>query len=88
MEGKQKKNLSLFNLGTGNGVSVIEAIQAFEKVSGQTLKYAIGPRRAGDVVAVYANNDLARKELGWDPSRSLDDMMLSAWKWQQNLETR
>lgn len=87
VEKKNKKNLSLFNLGTGNGVSVIEAIQSFEKVSGKKLNYTIGQRRPGDVVAVYANNSLARKELNWDPACSLDDMMLSAWKWQQNLDS-
>lgn len=83
---KNKKNVSLFNLGTGNGVSVLEAIKSFEKVSGKKLKYTIGPRRAGDVVAIYANNNLAKTELNWNPEYSLDDMMLSAWKWQENLE--
>ncbi len=86
LEHKNKKNLSLFNLGTGNGVSVMEVIRSFEKVSGKKLEYKVGPRRDGDVVAVYANNNLARTELGWNPVFSLDDMMLSAWKWQQNLE--
>lgn len=81
-----KKNPSLFNLGTGNGVSVLEAIHSFVKVSGIKLLYTIGPRREGDVVAVYANNSLAKQELGWIPQYSLDDMMLSAWKWQQHLE--
>jgi UDP-glucose 4-epimerase len=83
---KNKKNLSLFNLGTGNGVSVLEVIHSFEKVSGKKLNYLIGKRRDGDVIAVYANNHLAKTELGWDPEFMLDDMMLSAWKWQQNLE--
>lgn len=83
---KNKKNLSLFNLGTGNGVSVMEVIRSFEKVSGVKLKYTVGARREGDVVAVYANNDLAKRELNWCPEFSLDDMMLSAWKWQQHLE--
>lgn len=86
ISGKNKKNLSLFNLGTGNGVSVMEAIQSFEKVSGVKLNYTIGGRRPGDVIAVYANNTLAKTELNWIPKYNLDDMMLSAWKWQQNLE--
>ena len=76
----------MFNLGTGNGVSVLEAIQSFEKVSGKKLNYTIGARRAGDVIAIYANNTLAKTELKWNPEYSLDDMMLSAWKWQENLE--
>lgn len=86
IEGKNKKKLSLYNLGTGNGVSVLEAIQSFEKVSGKKLIYTVGPRREGDVIAVYANNTLAKSELHWVPQYSLDDMMLSAWKWQLNLE--
>lgn len=86
IENKNKKSVSLFNLGTGNGVSVLEAIQSFEKVSNTKLKYVVGARREGDVIAVYANNTLAKTELEWIPQYSLDDMMLSAWKWQLNLE--
>ena len=86
IEGKNKTKISLFNLGTGNGVSVLEAIHSFEKVSGIKLDYKIGARREGDVIAVYANNTLAKSELNWNPEFSLDDMMLSAWKWQQNLD--
>lgn len=86
IEGRNKKHVSLFNLGTGNGVSVLEAIQSFEKVSNTKLNYVVGPRREGDVIAVYANNALAKTELNWVPQYSLDDMMLSAWKWQLNLE--
>ncbi len=82
---ENKKNVSLFNLGTGNGVSVIEAITSFEKVSGKKLNYTIGGRREGDVVAIYANNNLAKTELKWAPQFTIDDMMLSAWKWQLNL---
>ena len=85
IENKQKKSTSIFNLGTGNGVSVLEAINSFEKVSGQKLNYEVGPRRAGDVINIYANNDFAKKELNWIPKFNLDDMMLSAWKWQSNL---
>lgn len=85
--GKQyRKNLSLFNLGTGNGVSVLEVIRSFEKMSGTKLNYTVGGKREGDVIAVYADNSLAKKELHWEPEFSLDDMMLSAWKWQQHLE--
>jgi len=86
VESKNKNAISLFNLGTGNGVSVLEAIRSFEKVSGKKLEYVIGARRAGDVIAVYADNTYSKSELNWEPQFSLDDMMLSAWKWQQNLE--
>jgi UDP-glucose 4-epimerase len=82
---KNKTNLSLFNLGTGNGITVLEAIHSFEKISGLKLNYEMGPRREGDVEAIYANNDLARKELGWVPKYGIDDMMSSAWKWQQSI---
>src|SRR5690606_4635955 len=83
---KNKKQLSLYNLGTGDGVSVIEVIKSFEKVSGTKLNYKIGARRDGDVIAVYADNTLVKQELGWNPQFNLDDMMLTAWKWQQYLE--
>jgi UDP-glucose 4-epimerase len=86
LEKRNKKSLSLFNLGTGNGVTVMEAIQSFEKISGKKLNYTIGARREGDVIAVYADNTLAKNELKWQPVFSLDDMMASAWKWQLNLE--
>jgi UDP-glucose 4-epimerase len=86
---KEEKNTGLcevFNLGSGNGVSVLEAIHAFEKVSGIKLNYEMGPRRPGDVVAVYANNDLAKELLEWDPRFSLDDMLSTAWKWELRLK--
>jgi len=76
----------VFNLGTGNGVTVLEAIYSFEKVSGVKLNYEIGPRRPGDIVAIYANNDLAKTTLGWQPQYSLDDMMHTAWEWEKRLK--
>jgi UDP-glucose 4-epimerase len=76
----------VFNLGTGNGVTVLEAIHAFEKVSGVKLNYTIGPRRPGDVVAIYANNELARSRLGWVPKYSLEDMLATAWRWEQKIK--
>lgn len=72
-----------YNLGTGNGVSVLEMIDSFEKVSGKKLNYKIEDRRAGDVVAVYADNKKATKDLGWIPAYSLDEMMKTAWAWEQ-----
>ncbi|HEY8389009.1 MAG TPA: UDP-glucose 4-epimerase GalE [Parasegetibacter sp.] len=84
--GKNERLCEVFNLGTGNGVTVLEAIAAFEKVSGVKLNYTIGPRRAGDVIAIYANNELAKKKLGWEIHYSLDDMMRTAWEWEKRLE--
>ena len=86
IENRQKQKTSIFNLGTGNGVSVFEAINSFEKVSNHKLNYSVGPRRAGDVINIYANNNLAKQELHWMPKLNLDDMMLSAWKWQLNIK--
>jgi len=77
----------VFNLGTGNGVTVLEAIRAFENTSGIKLNYVIGPRRPGDIMAIYANNDLAKSKLGWQPRYSLEDMVITAWKWEQRLQT-
>jgi len=84
---KNMKSAEVYNLGTGNGVTVLEAIKAFEKVSGVKLNYQIGPRRPGDVIAIYANNDLARKQLGWTTEYGLEEMMSTAWKWEQKLKT-
>ena len=86
VENKNKAACEVFNLGTGNGVTVLEAIKAFEKVSGVKLNYTIGPRRPGDVIAIYANNDKAKRELGWHTKYSLEDMMRTAWDWEQRLE--
>lgn len=80
---QQESNCEIFNLGIGEGVTVLEAIQAFEDVSGQKLNYILGPRRAGDVVAIYANNDRAVQRLGWQAKRSISDIMRSAWEWEQ-----
>jgi len=79
---KNSSNYEIFNLGIGEGVTVIEAIQAFEKTSGLKLNYTMAPRREGDVVAIYANNDKARESLGWQPKRNIEDIMRTAWKWE------
>jgi UDP-glucose 4-epimerase len=84
--GKATKRCDVFNLGTGNGVTILEAIKAFEKVTGQKLNYSIGPRRPGDVVAIYANNEYARTALGWETKYGIEDMMATAWKWEQRLK--
>lgn len=88
LAGTSNQNPAIFNLGTGDGFTVLEVIQAFEKVSGQKLNYQLGPRRAGDVIAIYANNEKARTELGWKPQYSLDDMMATAWNWEQKVNEK
>jgi UDP-glucose 4-epimerase len=81
---KQKNKIpcEVFNLGSGNGITVLEAIKTFEKVSGRKLNYKIGPRRPGDVIAIYANNDFAKSALNWKIKYDLDDMLLTAWNWE------
>ncbi|HEY6083201.1 MAG TPA: UDP-glucose 4-epimerase GalE [Chitinophagaceae bacterium] len=86
LDKKNTANYEIFNLGTGNGVSVLEAIKAFEKVSGTKLNYTLGPRRPGDVVAIYADNTKAKKLLGWAPEYDIEDMMRTAWKWELKLQ--
>lgn len=83
LAGKNNTNLELFNLGIGEGVSVLEAIQAFEKVTGKKLNYTVGDRRPGDVVAVYANKERATNLLNWAPQRGIDSIMQTAWAWEQ-----
>jgi UDP-glucose 4-epimerase len=83
IDDRNKSNCEVFNLGTGNGVTVLELINAFEKVSGRKLNYKVGPRRPGDVVEVYANNNKACKLLGWETKHDLNSMMDTAWRWEQ-----
>lgn len=80
---KNTSNCEIYNLGTGNGVTVLEAINAFEKVSGVKLNYTIGAKRSGDVESIYANNNLAKQVLGWQPKYNIEEMMQTAWAWEQ-----
>jgi UDP-glucose 4-epimerase len=73
----------IFNLGTGTGTSVMEVVKAFERVSGIRLRYEMKTRRAGDVEAIYANNEKAVQKLGWHAERDLDTMIRTAWMWEQ-----
>ena len=79
---QNEQNLEVFNLGIGEGVSVLEAIHAFIKVTGRKLNYRLGERRPGDVIAIYANKTLAEKRLGWIPRRDINDIMRTAWAWE------
>jgi UDP-glucose 4-epimerase len=85
---KNDSNYEILNLGSGNGVSVLEAIHSFEKVSGVKLNYEMGPRREGDVIAIYANNELVKSKLDWNPKYTLDEMMSTAWAWQKVLSSK
>jgi UDP-glucose 4-epimerase len=80
---KQKSNFEFFNIGTGKGMTVLELIRTFERVNNISVNYKIVERRAGDVEKIYADTSFANKELGWTARLSADDMMRSAWKWQQ-----
>lgn len=84
-DGNNQMPCEIFNLGTGNGVTVLEAIQAFENATGVSLNYKIGERREGDVEAIYADNTKAKKHLGWEPVYNLEKMMSTAWEWQKEL---
>ncbi len=86
LEGNISQSCEVFNLGTGKGVTVLELIAAFEKVSGQQLNYVKSDRRPGDVIAVYANNDKAKKLLSWETKYSIDEMMETSWRWEKELK--
>ncbi|MBK7762179.1 MAG: UDP-glucose 4-epimerase GalE [Bacteroidetes bacterium] len=88
LKNKNASNCEIFNVGSGNGVSVLEAIHAFEKVSEAKLNYEVGPRREGDVVSIYASNENICKKLNWKPQFDLDEMMRSAWQWQLALQAK
>jgi len=82
------QDLEFFNVGTGRGNTVLEAVQAFERATGQKLNYKIGPRRAGDVPKIYADVTKATQELGFKTTSTLEEAMKSAWDWQLSLEKR
>jgi UDP-glucose 4-epimerase len=85
LDKKNKKNLEVFNLGTGRGLSVMEIIKSFEKTTGTKLNYQIVGRRSGDVEKVYADTAFANKELGWKAEKSIDETLLSAWNWEKKI---
>ena len=88
LEKKQKMNLEIFNLGTGKGFSVLEVITAFERATGEKLKYKVTGRREGDVEQVYADTSFANRELGWKAEKTLDETLLSAWNWEKNIRSK
>jgi UDP-glucose 4-epimerase len=88
LNGKSKLDLEIFNLGTGTGYSVLDVINAFERVTGEKLNYKIVPRRPGDIEMVWADTRFANEELGWKAEKDIDEMMFSAWKWEKALAER
>jgi len=70
------------NIGTGTGTTVLEVIHVFEKVSNQQLNYQIGPRRAGDVIEIYANATKSQELLNWKAKRSIEDAVRDSWNWE------
>ena len=85
IDGKMKEDYEIFNIGTGRPVSVLEIVKTFEKVNGLKLNYRFAGRRAGDIMAIWADPSLANEELGWKASRSLEDTLKSAWAWELHL---
>ena len=83
---KQEEDVSIFNLGTGKGNSVMELVNTFEQVTGHDLSYEFAPRRAGDVPAIYANADKSNRLLDWTCRYSLEDSLSTAWAWQKHLK--
>jgi UDP-glucose 4-epimerase len=88
LENKSKKNVEIFNLGTGRGLSVLEIIETFERVNGVKVPHKIVGRREGDIEKVWADPAYANNELGWKASETLEETLRSAWAWEQNLANR
>lgn len=84
---KNAAKVETFNLGTGTGSSVLEVINAFEKVSGKKLPYKMVARREGDITSAYANTDKANNVLGWKAQSTLEESLASAWKWEQKIRS-
>lgn len=85
IEDRNKARYEVFNIGTGRGVSVLELVRKFEEVNNLKLNYKIVGRRAGDIVAIWADPSYANNELGWRAERSLDETLAAAWKWEKHI---
>ena len=85
IDGKMEKEYEIFNIGTGRPLSVLELINSFERVNGVKLNGKMAPRRAGDVVAIWADPSLAEAKLGWKATRSIDQTLSAAWAWEKHL---
>lgn len=80
---KNENPYEVYNLGIGEGVTVLEALKAFEDITGEKVNYTIGPRRPGDVEAIYADHSLITSRMGWKPDHGIDSIMSSAWEWEK-----
>ena len=80
---KENKGLFIYNLGTGTGYSVLDMVKAFEKATGKEVPYKIAPRRSGDIATCYANPKKAKEELGWEATKTLEDMLKDAWNYEK-----
>lgn len=81
---EDKSGVSIYNLGTGVGYSVLDVVHAFEKACGKEIKYQIKPRRPGDIATCYSDATKAKEELGWVAERGIDEMCEDSWRWQSN----
>ena len=88
LDHKQSSAFEVFNLGTGKGLSVFEIIKAFEKVTGEPLKYKVVKRREGDIEKVYADTSYANSELGWRAEKEIEETLRSAWQWEMNIRSK
>ena len=88
LEDKSEEALEVFNIGTGNGLSVMQLINAFERATGVKVPYKVVGRREGDIEQIWADPKRANEVLGWKAEETIEDTMLSAWKWQQRLRER
>ena len=79
---KDKEGVSIYNLGTGNGYSVLDVVHAFEKACGHAINYEIKPRRAGDIATCYCAPEKAKRELGWEAKYGIEEMCADSWRWQ------
>ena len=85
VENKSEERYEIFNIGTGRGVSVLELVHKFEEVNGLKINYKIAPRRAGDIIAIWADPARANAVLGWRAERSLDETLAAAWRWEKHV---
>ena len=88
LEGQNKENYEVFNLGTGKGVSVLEAIAAFERATGEKVRYRITARREGDIEKIWADPSLANRELNWKTEITLEEAMETAWRWEKKIKSK
>ena len=88
IEGRNKENYEVFNLGTGKGVSVLEAIAAFERATGEKVRYSVTARREGDIEKIWADPSLANRELNWKTEITLEEAMETAWRWEKKIRNK